>query len=109
MNHQVDSFRSVTKLNSLSFRLLIGMLFWLVCAFVFTGYTLMLSWELEKVGMAINDAGSLRKRTFQMALTYDYYRDISPELRQQQYDFEQALYNLRHVGGGKTFMPNDES
>ncbi len=109
MNHQVDSFRSVTKLNSLSFRLLIGMLFWLLCAFVFTGYTLMLSWELEKVGMAINDAGSLRKRTFQMALTYDYYRDISPELRQQQYDFEQALYNLRHVGGGKTFMPNDES
>lgn len=109
MNHPVDSFRSVTKLNSLSFRLLIGMLIWLLCAFIFTGYTLMLSWELEKVGMAINDAGSLRKRTFQMALTYDYYQGESPELRQQQYDFEQALYNLRHVGQGKTFISHDES
>ena len=69
MKQNVDSFHSVSKFNSLSFRLLLGMLFWLVCAFVLTGYTLLLSWELENGGVAINDAGRLRKRTFQMTLT----------------------------------------
>ena len=99
----VDSFHSVSKFHSLSFRLLLGMLFWLVCAFVLTGYTLLLSWELENGGVAINDAGSLRKRTFQMALIYNYGGDLA-ELRQQQADFEQVLYNLRNVGQSKLFL-----
>lgn len=108
MNPNVDSFRSVSRFNSLSFRLLVGMLFWLMCAFIFTGYTLLLSWELEKGGMAINDAGSLRKRTFQMALTYNYSQGESAELRQQQNDFEQVLHNLRNVGSDKLFIPQDD-
>ena len=108
MKQNVDSFHSVSKFNSLSFRLLLGMLFWLVCAFVLTGYTLLLSWELENGGVAINDAGSLRKRTFQMALTYNY-AGASAELQQQQADFEQVLYNLRNVGQNKLFLPKNAS
>ena len=106
MKQNVDSFHSVSKFNSLSFRLLLGMLFWLVCAFILTGYTLLLSWELENGGVAINDAGSLRKRTFQMALTYNY-AGASAELQQQQADFEQVLYNLRNVGQNKLFLPKN--
>ncbi len=102
----VDSFNSVSKFNSLSFRLLLGMLFWLICAFVFTGYTLLLSWELENGGMAINDAGGLRKRTFQMALTHNYATDLA-EFRQQQADFELVLYNLRNVGQHKLLLPKN--
>ena len=107
MKQNVDSFNSVSKLHSLSFRLLLAMLFWLVCAFVFTGYTLLLSWELENGGMAINDAGSLRKRTFQMALTYTHAGD-SAEFRQQQADFEQVLFNLRNVGQNKLLLPKND-
>lgn len=106
MKQDVDSFNSVSKFNSLSFRLLLGMLFWLMCAFVLTGYTLLLSWELENGGVAINDAGSLRKRIFQMALIYQHTGD-SAEFRQQQVDFEQVLYGLRNVGRNKLLLPKN--
>lgn len=106
MMQNVDSFNSVSKRNSLSFRLLLGMLLWLVCAFFFTAYTLLLSWELENGGVAINDAGSLRKRTFQMALIYHGTGD-SAEFRQQKSDFEQVLYSLHNVGQDKLFLPKN--
>lgn len=101
------TFRSISKFKSLSFQLLLGMLIWLVFALIFTGYTLLLSWELENGGMAINDAGSLRKRSFQMALLHNQAPN-SPELKNEQAEFEQVLLNLRKVGHGKLFLPDNQ-
>ena len=104
--HLFSSFRSISKFKSLSFQLLLGMMVWLVFALIFTGYTLFLSWELENGGVAINDAGSLRKRTFQMALLHNQAPG-SEALKNEQADFEKVLQNLRHVGQGKLFLPNN--
>ena len=100
------TFRSISKFKSLSFQLLVGMIIWLFFALVFTGYTLLLSWELENGGIAINDAGSLRKRTFQMALLHNQAPD-SPQLKSEQEEFERVLLNLRKVGYGKLFLPDN--
>ena len=100
------TFRSISKFKSLSFQLLVGMIIWLFFALVFTGYTLLLSWELENGGIAINDAGSLRKRTFQMALLHNQAAD-SPQLKSEQEEFERVLLNLRKVGYGKLFLPDN--
>ncbi len=108
MNHYISTFRSIPRIKSLSFQLLVGMLFWLLCALVFTGYTLLLSWELENGGVAINDAGSLRKRTFQMALLHNQAPN-SPELKTEQADFEHVLLNLQNVGQGKLFLPDNDN
>ena len=102
----LTAFRSISKFKSLSFQLLLGMIIWLIFALIFTGYTLLLSWELENGGMAINDAGSLRKRTFQMALLHNQAPN-SPELRDEQAEFEHVLLNLRNVGHGKLFLPDN--
>ena len=105
----LTAFRSISKFKSLSFQLLLGMIIWLIFALIFTGYTLLLSWELENGGMAINDAGSLRKRTFQMALLHNQAPNSpnSPELHNEQAEFEHVLLNLRNVGHGKLFLPDN--
>ena len=102
----LTAFRSISRFKSLSFQLLLGMIIWLIFALIFTGYTLLLSWELENGGMAINDAGSLRKRTFQMALLHNQAPN-SPELQAEQAEFEHVLLNLRNVGHGKLFLPDN--
>ncbi len=102
----LTAFRSISRFKSLSFQLLLGMIIWLIFALIFTGYTLLLSWELENGGMAINYAGSLRKRTFQMALLHNQAPN-SPELQAEQAEFEHVLLNLRNVGHGKLFLPDN--
>ena len=106
MENVLTSFRSISKFKSLSFQLLVGMIIWLIFALIFTGYTLLLSWELENGGIAINDAGSLRKRTFQMALLHNQAPN-SPQLQREQAEFEKVLLNLRNVGHGKLFLPDN--
>lgn len=105
-DHLFTTFRSISKFKSLSFQLLVGMIIWLIFALIFTGYTLLLSWELENGGMAINDAGSLRKRTFQMALLHNQAPG-SVALQHEQAEFENVLLNLRDVGRGKLFLPDN--
>ena len=41
-------------------------IFWLLFALLFVGITLSITWRLEDRGMAINEAGSLRKQTYLM-------------------------------------------
>ena len=48
----LTAFRSISKFKSLSFQLLLGMIIWLIFALIFTGYTLLLSWELEEEGVS---------------------------------------------------------
>ncbi|TDR31536.1 histidine kinase [Hydromonas duriensis] len=103
-----ETFQSVARSKSLSTRLLISVVVWLICAIVFTGYTLLLSWELENGGMAINNAGSLRKRTFQIALLYNQAPD-SFELQNEQREFEAVLDGLSTFGQGKQLLPNNHT
>ena len=102
-----QSFRSIARSKSLSTRLFFSVALWLICAVVFTGYTLLLSWQLENGGMAINDAGSLRKRTFQMALLHNQ-APSSSNLITEQLEFEQVLSSLAGVGHKKLFLSDNQ-
>ncbi|GGP23217.1 sensor histidine kinase [Silvimonas iriomotensis] len=64
------------------------------------GITLYLSWQLEGGGAAINAAGSLRMRTYRMALTLEHYASthgpqLNARLREEDADFRQTLDLLR--------------
>ena len=102
-----QSFRSIALSKSLSMRLFFSVALWLLCAVVFTGYTLLLSWQLENGGIAINDAGSLRKRTFQMALLHNQ-APSSNNLISEQLEFEQVLSSLAGVGHKKLFLSDNQ-
>ena len=52
--------------HSLSTKLIVLSVLWLVVATVSIGYTLVLSWQLQGGGAAINDAGSLRTRSYHL-------------------------------------------
>lgn len=54
--------------HSLSTKLLVLSVLWLVVAMVSIGFTLLLSWKLEGGAAAINDAGSLRMRTYRTVM-----------------------------------------
>ncbi|WP_374554540.1 type IV pili methyl-accepting chemotaxis transducer N-terminal domain-containing protein [Aquitalea pelogenes] len=54
--------------RSLSTKLLMLTIAWLLLAMTSIGYTLVLSWKLEGGAAAINDAGSLRMRSYHIAL-----------------------------------------
>lgn len=56
------------RLRSLSTKLLMLTIAWLLLAMTSIGYTLILSWKLEGGAAAINDAGSLRMRSYHIAL-----------------------------------------
>ena len=67
---------------------------WLFLATSLVGLSLNTSWRLEELGMAINEAGSLRKRVFYMVLVTKM-----PETEQQfiieLQQFEQILGHIR--------------
>ena len=67
---------------------------WLFLATSLVGLSLNTSWRLEELGMAINEAGSLRKRVFYMVLVTKM-----PETEQQfiieRQQFEQILGHIR--------------
>ena len=54
--------------HSLSTKLLMLSVLWLVVAMISIGFTLLLSWKLEGGAAAINDAGSLRMRTYRTVM-----------------------------------------
>ncbi|GGP25216.1 nitrate/nitrite sensor protein [Silvimonas amylolytica] len=76
------------------------------------GITLYLSWQLEGSGAAINAAGSLRMRTYRMALTLEHYastRDpqLNTRLRAEDSDFRQTLELLRKGDPGRPlYLPD---
>lgn len=52
--------------NSISNKLKFAIIIWLVGALFFVGLTLNIIWKLEDQGIAINEAGSLRKQAYYM-------------------------------------------
>ena len=93
--------------KSLSVRLKLLTLLWLVIAVASISYTLLLSWRLEGSAAAINDIGSLRLRSFRIALLIRENAGAEEiEQRLQQYD--SVLDNVRHGDRSRPlFLPPD--
>ena len=93
--------------RSLSTRLLILTIVWLLLALSAIGYTLALSWKLEGGAAAINDAGSLRMRTYRIAFLLDEHVPRE-RIEQEKQQFVQTLSNLRRGDPARPmFLPND--
>ncbi|MFA9438417.1 type IV pili methyl-accepting chemotaxis transducer N-terminal domain-containing protein [Uliginosibacterium sp. sgz301328] len=99
--------------QQLSFRVLALLMAALAVGLLTIGVTLYLSWQLEGGGAAINAAGSLRMRTYKMALTLSHYaRNHDPALAErierERADFAETLALLRHGDPTRPlYLPND--
>lgn len=95
------------SVRSLSSKLLILTIVWLVLAMTSIGYTLVLSWKLEGGAAAINDAGSLRMRSYRVALLVSEGAD--PALIQQEaVQFSDTMARLRKGDPARPlFLPDN--
>jgi two-component system nitrate/nitrite sensor histidine kinase NarX len=71
--------------RSLSTKLLMLTIAWLLLAMTSIGYTLVLSWKLEGGAAAINDAGSLRMRSYHIALQVSEGAPLAIHDEEQQF------------------------
>lgn len=69
---------------------------WLFLATSLVGLSLNTSWRLEELGMAINEAGSLRKRVFYMVLVTKT-PGAEQQFEQEQRQFEEILTHLHDL------------
>lgn len=67
---------------------------WLFFATSLVGLSMNTSWRLEELGMAINEAGSLRKRVFYMVLVSETPA-MTQNFNREKQQFEQILAHLR--------------
>jgi len=79
----------------LTFRILLTTLIGLGLTLAAIGYTLLLSWQLEGGGAAINEAGSLRMRSYKLAIELEHPQNASSANKQLQ-DFDQTLADLQN-------------
>lgn len=100
--------RSTLRRHSLSTKLLVSVVLWVVCALIFTGYTLALLWQLESGGIAINDAGSLRMRVYHIVTLLSQQQDQT-ELQKEQANFERILENLKSLDRNSFLLPKNPS
>jgi len=78
-------------------RKIIGVLaLFCLCAISAIAMTLVLSWQLEGVAAAINDAGSQRMRSYLIGRLLDRHAEVpgSPEVRREMERFDQVLGDL---------------
>lgn len=98
MNHHI----------SLSGRLKLLTALWVTAALVSIAFTLVLSWRMEGAGAAINDAGSLRMRTYLMAFKLTEQppvNTIETDIR----EFDRILANLQSGDPKRPlFLPSSE-
>lgn len=94
--------------KSLSVRLKLLTLLWLVIAIASVSYTLLLSWRLEGSAAAINDIGSLRLRSYRIALLIRENAS-SAEIEQRLRQYDGILANVRRGNRSRPlFLPPDE-
>lgn len=86
--------RSFLRGQQLSRVLMVFIAVWLVLATGLIGLSLNTSWRLEERGMAINEAGSLRKRVFHMMLLAEQPHD-KKQLLNEYREFENILHHLK--------------
>ncbi len=70
--------------HSLSTKLIVASAIWMIVAMVAIGYTLLLSWKLQGGAAAINDAGSLRMRTYHIVMLLEQQRPPNAVAAEQQ-------------------------
>lgn len=89
---------SLPTSQRLSFRILITTIIGLALTLATISYTLQLSWQLEGGAGAINEAGSLRMRTYKIATLLAQNSDatIEKELATEIDQFNQSLLALEH-------------
>ncbi|MFV2028740.1 type IV pili methyl-accepting chemotaxis transducer N-terminal domain-containing protein [Neisseria sp. S1] len=78
---------------SLSGRLKLLTCLWVGAALFSIAFTLVLSWRLEGAGAAINEAGSLRMRTYRLAYLAERQADYAV-IEAQLQSFEDALHTI---------------
>lgn len=88
----------------LTFRILVTTLVGLALTLMAIAYTLLLSWQLEGGAAAINEAGSLRVRSYRLAVVMEHASSASAEDELAQ--FNSTLNNLQ-MGDAKRplFLP----
>ena len=90
----------------LSSRLKLLTCLWVAAALFSIAFTLVLSWRLEGAGAAINEAGSLRMRTYRLA--YFVGQQADPQLIQEQiHAFETTMHNIQQGDPARPlFLPD---
>ena len=92
----------MSRAQRLSAKLVGIQIFALVVALASIGSTLLVSWRLEGSAAAINDAGSLRMRTYRLAYLAQEVGQSAPEsgvgrlIAQEIVDFDRVVATLRH-------------
>jgi two-component system nitrate/nitrite sensor histidine kinase NarX len=93
----------------LSFRIFVTTILGLALTLATIGYTLQLSWQLEGAASAINEAGSLRMRTYKLAtlMAQQANADNEKQITTEIEKFNQSLLALEHGDPQRPlFLPN---
>lgn len=92
-------------LNSISNKLKFAIVIWLIGALFFVGLTLNITWKLENRGIAINEAGSLRKQTYLMVTLVLSHQ--TQQLKQEMSLFEKKLEHLTQLETQTNLISNN--
>jgi two-component system nitrate/nitrite sensor histidine kinase NarX len=102
----MDSTQSLPIGKRLTFRILITTLIGLVLTLSAISYTLQMSWQLEGGAAAINEAGSLRVRSYRLALIMEHGSNAAAKEELEQ--FNRTLADLRQGDPRRPlFLPAD--
>lgn len=82
----MNSAQSLPIGKRLTFRILLTTLIGLVLTLMAIGYTLLLSWQLEGGAAAINEAGSLRVRSYRLAVVLEHVSSTTAEEELAQFN-----------------------
>lgn len=99
---------NTSRRHSLSTKLLIAIVLWIVCALSFTGLTLAFLWQLENGGIAINNAGSLRMRVYHIVTLLNEKEINKEQLTQERTNFTTVLNNLKKTAQNSFFVPKND-
>ena len=100
-------FSTPEAMRSLSGKLLGLTIVWLLLAMTSIGYTLVLSWKLEGGAAAINDAGSLRMRSYRVALMVSEGADAAAISREER-QFADTMARLQRGDPARPlFLPDN--
>lgn len=101
----MDSDNQLPIGKRLTFRILLTTVLGLALTLAAIGYTLLLSWQLEGGGAAINEAGSLRMRSYRLAMVLEHAQP-GTSVEQELQEFNRTLLDLQ-TGDAKRplFLP----
>ncbi|MFZ6747868.1 type IV pili methyl-accepting chemotaxis transducer N-terminal domain-containing protein [Undibacterium sp. Ren11W] len=89
----MDAAQSLPIGKRLTFRILLTTLIGLALTLMAIGYTLLLSWQLEGGAAAINEAGSLRVRSYRLAMVLEHVSSTTADEELAQ--FNSTLLDLQ--------------